>query len=48
MGRWIGRLMILLLVLAACWAFFAYFGGPREMQVIEVDVTDAVGKLTPQ
>lgn len=47
MGRWIGRLITVALLLAACWAIFAYFGGPKEVQVIEVDVTKDIAKLTP-
>ncbi len=48
MGRWIGRLIIVALLLAACWAILAYFGGPKEVQVIEVDVTNDIAKLTPE
>lgn len=48
MGRWMGRLITLILLLAALWAIFAYFGGPKEIKVIEVDVTQDLGKLTPQ
>ncbi|HMO76055.1 MAG TPA: hypothetical protein PKD48_12010, partial [Sphingopyxis sp.] len=47
-GRWIGRSVVLLLVLAAFWLFLIFMGRPIEPRLIEVDVTDKIAESAPQ
>ena len=43
-GRWIGRLLVFLLMLAAFVLFLMFLGRPIEPRLIEVDVTDKIAE----
>lgn len=46
-GRWIGRLVVLVLLLVAFWLLLLFLGRPIEPKMIEVDVTDVIAVATP-
>ena len=43
-GGWIGRLVVLLLVLLAFWLLLIFLGRPIEPRIVEVDVTDKIAE----
>ena len=43
-SRWIARLVVLALVLAAFFLFLLFLGRPIEPRTIEVDVTDKIAE----
>ena len=47
-GRWIARLIVLLLALIAFFLFLLFLGRPIEPRMIEVDVTDKIAESAPQ
>lgn len=48
-GRWILRLAVAALLLAAFWLFLLFLGRPMEPKLIEVDVTDKIAdSATPE
>ena len=48
-GRWIGRLVVVLLLLLAFWLLLIFLGRPIEPRMIEVDVTDKIAdSATPE
>lgn len=47
MGRWIGRLILLLLLLAALVMISYFMGRPQPVRLIEVDVTDQLRSKVP-
>ncbi len=46
-GRWIARLIVLVLVLAAFFLLLLFMGRPIEPKMIEVDVTDKIAESAP-
>ena len=46
-GRWIGRLVVLALLLVAFWLLLLFLGRPIEPKMIEVDVTDTIAAAAP-
>ena len=46
-GRWVARLVVLILVLAVFFLFLLFLGRPIEPQMIEVDVTDKIAESLP-
>ncbi|KTE07893.1 hypothetical protein ATE71_14795 [Sphingopyxis sp. H115] len=46
-GRWIARLVVLILVLAILFLFLLFLGRPIEPRMIEVDVTDKIAESLP-
>ena len=47
-GRWIARLIVLALLLAAFWLLLLFLGRPIEPRMIEVDVTDKIAESAPR
>jgi len=48
-GRWVGRLVVFLLVLLVFWLLLIFLGRPIEPRMIEVDVTDKIAdSATPE
>ena len=43
-GGWIGRSVVLLLVLLAFWLLLIFLGRPIEPRIVEVDVTDKIAE----
>ena len=46
-GRWIARLVVLMLALVAFFLFLLFLGRPIEPRMIEVDVTDKIAESVP-
>ena len=47
-GRWMARLIVLALLLAAFWLLLFYMGRPIAPRMIEVDVTDKIAESAPR
>jgi hypothetical protein len=47
-GRWIARMIVLVLVLVAFFLFLLFLGRPIEPRMIEVDVTDKIAESAPR